>query len=124
MPLKRFNFQAGIKREGTAYNNEGAFYDASFIRWRSGRAEKMGGWVKKYNEATATFIGLCRKIHQWVNLSNQRYIALGTSKKLYQVLGDSFTDVTPLRTTTSAGDVTFAATNGSSTLTVTDSSNK
>ena len=42
MPLKRFNFQAGIKREGTAYNNEGAFYDASFIRWRSGRAEK---WV-------------------------------------------------------------------------------
>ena len=47
MPLKRFNFQAGIKREGTAYNNEGAFYDASFIRWRSGRAEKMGGWVKK-----------------------------------------------------------------------------
>ena len=45
MPLKRFNFQAGIKREGTAYNNEGAFYDASFIRWRSGRAEKMGGWV-------------------------------------------------------------------------------
>lgn len=122
MPLKRFNFQAGIKREGTAYNNEGAFYDASFIRWRSGRAEKMGGWVKKYNEATSTFIGLCRKIHQWVNLSNQRYIALGTSKKLYQVLGDSFTDVTPLRTTTSAGDVTFAATNGSSTLTVTDSS--
>ena len=70
MPLKRFNFQAGIKREGTAYNNEGAFYDASFIRWRSGRAEKMGGWVKKYNEATSTFIGLCRKIHQWVNLSN------------------------------------------------------
>ena len=122
MPLKRFNFQAGIKREGTAYNNEGAFYDASFIRWRSGRAEKMGGWVKKYNEATSTFIGLCRKIHQWVNLSNQRYIALGTSKKLYQVLGDSFTDVTPLRTTTSAGDVTFAATDGSSTLTVTDSS--
>ena len=79
-------------------------------------------WETKYNEATSTFIGLCRKIHQWVNLNNQRYIALGTSKKLYQVLGDSFTDVTPLRTTTSAGDVTFAATNGSSTLTVTDSS--
>ena len=33
-----------------------------------------------------------------------------------------FNDVTPIRTTTSAGDVTFSATNGSSAITVTDTS--
>ena len=34
--------------------------------------------------------------------------------------GATFNDVTPLRLTTGAGDATFAATNGSSTITVTE----
>ena len=41
--------------------------------------------------------------------------------KYYINEGGGYNDITPLRVTTSAGDVTFAATNGSSTLTVTDS---
>ena len=45
----------------------------------------------------------------------------GTNLKFYITEGNSYKDVTPLRSTTSAGDVTFAASNGSSTLTVTDS---
>ena len=34
--------------------------------------------------------------------------------------GDAYFDVTPIRETTAAGDVTFSAVNGSSTLTVAD----
>ena len=48
-------------------------------------------------------------------------MGLGTRFKLYIQEGTSYNDITPIRSTTSAGDVTFAATDGSSTITVTDS---
>tara|TARA_R110002073_G_scaffold160868_1_gene316481 strand:- start:4173 stop:5888 length:1716 start_codon:yes stop_codon:yes gene_type:complete len=44
----------------------------------------------------------------------------GTHLKYYIELGGGYHDITPLRETTAAGDVTFAAVNGSSTLTITD----
>ena len=112
--LKRFNFKPGIYKEGTAYSNEGRFYDGSFVRFRSGKPEKMGGWQKKF---TSSFVGVCRKIKQWVSLAGIRYIGLGTTKKTYVVSGNVFNDVTPIRLTTSAGDPTFSASDGSSTIT-------
>jgi hypothetical protein len=118
MTLKRFNFQSGIHKEGTAYSNEGRFFDAGFIRFRSGRPEKMGGWVKKYQNS---FVGVCRKIKQWAANNGIRYIGLGTTKKTYIISGNSFVDITPIRLTSGAGDPTFSASNGSSTLTVTES---
>jgi len=45
---------------------------------------------------------------------------VGTNLKYYLEEGGAFSDITPLRQTTASGDVTFAATNGSSTLTITD----
>lgn len=42
--------------------------------------------------------------------------------KVLHKAGTDFKDVTPIRQTTSAGDVTFSATNGSSVITVTDTS--
>ena len=97
MGLQRFNFKSGIYKEGTAYSNEGRFFDGNFIRFRSGFPEKMGGWVKRY---TNSFIGRCRKIKQWVSLTGTKYIGLGTTKKTYVIQGDTFVDVTPLRATT------------------------
>ena len=47
---------------------------------------------------------------------------MGTNEKYYVLYGGAYYDITPLRATTSAGDVTFSATNGSSTITVTDTS--
>ena len=40
--------------------------------------------------------------------------------KYYIEEGQTFNDITPIRSTTGAGDVTFSATNGSTTITVTD----
>ena len=111
MTLKRFNFQSGIHKEGTAYSNEGRFFDAGFIRFRAGRPEKMGGWVKKYQNS---FVGVCRKIKQWAANNGLRYIGLGTTKKTYIISGNSFIDVTPIRLTSGAGDPTFSASDGSS----------
>jgi hypothetical protein len=48
------------------------------------------------------------------------YVGLGTSEKYYVSEGSVPQDITPLRATTAAGDVTFAATNGSAILTVSD----
>jgi hypothetical protein len=47
-------------------------------------------------------------------------LGVGTHLKFYIDEGGAFNDVTPLRSTTSAGEITFAATNGSSTITITD----
>jgi hypothetical protein len=45
---------------------------------------------------------------------------IGTTWKYYAEEGDSYNDITPIRSTTSAGDVTFAATDGSSIITISD----
>ena len=120
MPFVRYNFNPGINKEGTAYSNEGGWYDANFVRFRSGRPEKIGGWEKRNSN---TFLGTARKIHQWAALDSDLFVSVGTHKKLYVLQGSSYYDITPLRSTTSAGDVTFAkVANDDATINVTDSS--
>ena len=50
-----------------------------------------------------------------------RYLGIGTTSKYYVDSGGNYNDVTPIRATTTNG-ITFAATNGSSVITATDSS--
>ena len=119
MPFAKFKFKPGINKEGTNYSNENGWFDADKIRFRKGRPEKIGGW-EKYS--SNTFQGTCRKIHVYKDIEQSQYKILGTHKKLYALEGDVYNDITPIRSTTSAGDVTFAATNGSSTITATDTS--
>ena len=119
MPLSKFIFTPGINKEGTDYTAEGGWFDGNLVRFRKGFPEKIGGW-QKYIQSS--YEGTGRKLHGWVNLEGTKLLGLGTRFKLYIQEGTTYNDVTPIRSTTSAGDVTFAATNGSSTLTVTDSS--
>ena len=56
----------------------------------------------------------------WVALDATKYLGIGTNLKYYIADGGQYNDITPIRNTTGAGDVTFAATNGSSVITVTD----
>ena len=119
MPYSKVQFRPGINREGTAYSNEGGWFDCNLIRFRDGRVEKFGGWEKL---TESTYLGTARALHNWISLGGTKYLGIGTHLKYYIKLGLLFYDVTPLRLTTSAGDVTFSATNGSSTITVTDSS--
>ena len=46
MPLQKFLFKPGINKEGTAYSNEGGWFDSNLIRFRKGLPEKIGGWSK------------------------------------------------------------------------------
>lgn len=119
MPLNKFVFRPGVNREGTSYDEEGGWFDANLIRFKNGRAQKIGGWAK---DTLDTFLGKARALHAWVSLEGTKYLGTGTTWKYYIKQGSNFDDVTPLRATTSAGDVTFSATNGDATLTVTDAS--
>jgi len=68
-------------------------------------------------------LGTGRSILTWTALDGTIYTGSGTNLKYYVVRGGSINDITPLRETTTAGAVTFAATNGSSVITVSDTSN-
>ncbi len=118
MPFAKFQFKAGIDREGTNYTNAGGWFDASLVRFRKGFVEKIGGWTKQ--NATA-FLGTCRKLFPWISLEGSKYLFVGTHLKTYILEGTTLNDVTPIRATTTNG-ITFAATDGSATITATDSS--
>jgi len=117
MPISKINFRPGIMREGTSYSNEGGWFDVNKVRFKAGLPQKIGGWVK---DNPNTFLGTCRALLSWIDLAGTKYLGLGTTFKYYIELGNTFNDITPLRNTTSAGDVTFSASNGSSEITVAD----
>ena len=117
MPLTKLQFKPGIISDITSYSNEGGFVDGDKVRFRFGFPEKFGGWSKY---TTSTYEGTARRLHNWVSLDGSDFLGVGTELKYYIEEGQTFNDITPIRNTTSAGDVTFAATNGSATITVTD----
>ena len=129
MPIQKLALRPGVNRESTSYANEGGYYASNKIRFRSGQAEKIGGWTadtgannSTLKPTTGTLWGVARSIWNWLNLAGYNLLSVGTNLKFYIQNGTNGTsyDVTPLRNTTTAGEVTFAASNGSKTITVTD----
>lgn len=117
MPLAKLQFRPGINRESTSYANEGGWFDCDKVRFHQGYPEKFGGW-EKYS--SSTYLGTARALHNWVALDGSNFMGVGTELKYYVEEGGGYNDITPIRSTTSAGDVTFSATNGSTTITVSD----
>lgn len=109
MPLTKLQFEPGLNRETTGYANQGGWWDSDKVRFRSGYAEKIGGWqnaaIDRY------YLGMCRGIHPWTALDGNEYIGWGTSQKYYILASGTFYDITPIRETTAAGALTFAAAN-------------
>ena len=106
MPLTKLQFRPGINRETTSYSNEGGWFDMDKVRFRFGFPEKIGGWIKQSSNA---FLGTCRALHPWLALDGSNYLGVGTHLKYYINEGGGYNDITPIRTTTAAGDVTFLA---------------
>lgn len=118
MPLQKLQLKPGVNRENTVYTSEGGWFDCDKIRFRQGYPEKIGGWQRI---SSTTFEGICRSLLNWITLGSINLLGVGTNLKFYLEEGGAYNDITPIRSTTSAGDVTFSATNGSSTISVTDS---
>ena len=117
MVLQKLEFRPGINTELPDYANENGWTDGDKIRFRVGYPEKIGGWAKKGDNQ---FIGAARAMKQWTTLDRDNLIGIGTSLKYFIEDGGVFYDITPIRETTGAGDVTFSASQGSSVITVSD----
>ena len=117
MALTKLVFRPGINRETTAYANEGGWWDGNLVRFRAGKPESIGGWTRY---TLAPLLGTGRSLLTWTAIDGSVYTGCGTNLKYYILSGGSVNDITPIRATTAPGGVTFAATNGSSTITVTD----
>jgi len=118
MPLQKLSFKPGVNREKTRYANENGWYECNKIRFRQQLPEKIGGWQRISGNS---FQGVCRSLWAWVTLIGTKLVGVGTHLKFYIERGGAYYDITPIRATTTNA-ATFAATNGSTTITVTDNS--
>ena len=119
MAYFRLALKPGIDKQNTEYGAEGGWIDGDYIRFRYGLPEKLGGWTS-FAQQTTYLVGVITDIITWNSLSGAPYLMVGTNKKLYVFQGGLWVDITPIRETTAPGAVTFAATNGSNIVTVTD----
>lgn len=121
MSYLRLFLKPGIDKQNTEYGAEGGWIDGDYIRFRYGLPEKLGGWTP-FNGVNTYLIGVVSELFTWNSLNGTPHTIIGTNRKLYVSSGGAWADITPLRSTTGAGDVTFAASNGSNIITVTDAS--
>lgn len=118
MPLKKLLLKPGVNKENTRYTNENGWYISEKVRFRQGTPEKIGGWVR-LADSPSTFIGVCRSLWNWVTLGFQNLMGVGTNQKYYIEQEADYYDITPIRSTVTLTNP-FTATDGSSTITVTD----
>jgi hypothetical protein len=119
MPLKKLMFKPGVNRGVTRYTNEGGWYECDKVRFNKGFPETIGGWQRISDKA---FLGVCRSLWSWVTIGGADLVGVGTHLKFYLENGAEYNDITPIRSTTSAGDATFSASNGDATIVVTEAS--
>lgn len=118
MPLKKFQPRPGVNKENTRYVNENGWYDSEKVRFRQGTPEKIGGWLRI---STATFLGICRSLWNWVTLIGDNLVGVGTNLKFYIEKGGAYYDITPIRDTATLSNPFYIAPPGpSTTVLVTD----
>jgi hypothetical protein len=118
MPLQKILFKPGVNRENTRYTTEGGWYECDKVRFRQGNPEVIGGWEPL---SLSAFLGVCRSLWNWVTLTSQNLIGVGTNLKFYIENGGVYNDITPIRVTTTLGTDPFTG-NGTTTVTVTANS--
>jgi hypothetical protein len=116
MPLQKILFKPGVNRENTRYTTEGGWYECDKIRFRQGNPEIIGGWQRI---SSATFLGICRSLGNWVLLDGRNILGVGTNLKFYLGNGGAYYDITPIRDTVTLTNP-FNTTINSTTVLVTD----
>ena len=116
MPLVQYGFKPGIDKQNTSVGAEQRWVDSDNVRFRYGLPEKVGGWSSLVSD---TIVGATRKLHAFVDLDGNRYVAIGTDKFLLLYFEGQLFDITPVKSTITAA--TLATTNGSAICTLTTS---
>lgn len=116
MPWMKLKFAPGIVKDSTRYAADSTWYDGNLVRFRNGLPEAWRGW--QGIQSSFEFEGACRSMHRWTDLSTFTWVSYGTNSHFYVTSDDIINDVTPY-TDTTLGTDPFAATNGSTVVTVT-----
>jgi len=111
-----FTFKPGIDKQDTSAGAENRWVDSDNVRFRYGLPEKVGGWSSL---VTNSIVGVSRKLHAFVDLNGNRYVAIGTDKFLLLYFEGQLFDITPLKSTLSSS--TIATVNASAVCTITTS---
>lgn len=119
MAYFRLNLAPGIDKQNTEYGAEGGWTNCDNVRFRYGLPEKIGGWVN-FEGNEIYLVGMVSEVFTWTSLAGVPHVIVGTDRKLYVSANGVWNDITPIRDTTTAGAVTFAAVDGSATITVSD----
>ena len=121
MALTQIKFAPGIDKQDTSVGAVGRWVDSDNVRFRYGLPEKIGGWSSLLNQ---TMVGVARKQLPFVDNTGNRYVAIGTDKFLLIYFEGQLFDITPFKSDNDGTQQQFltssvAATNGSTTITVT-----
>lgn len=100
--LRVLEMRPGINKDQTEYLAEGGWVDCDHIRWRNGRPEKIGGWVREtvsqYSDTqNKLFTGVAREMLAWIALDGRKFLAVGTHRRAELFTDGRIFDITPLR---------------------------
>jgi len=97
----KLKFQPGVVSDVTTYTDGNGWASSNLVRFKTGLPQSIGGWQKYSNN---TFLGTCRSLHNWSELSGAVYLGVGTHLKFYIEEGGSYNDITPIYATSSLTD--------------------
>lgn len=118
--LVRLRPTPGFNTMMTQTQNTNGWSDCNLVRWRQGLVEKLGGWVRLFNDGADGFI---RRMNAWQDLSNNHDLLLGTDAGAQLYINDTLFPVTFVTRSASGGLegtalASFTVTNGSAVVTV------
>ena len=117
MALIDFNIKPGIDKQDTEVGAENRWIDSDNSRFRYGLPEKVGGWSSLISDS---IVGVSRKLHAFVDLNGNRYVAIGTDKFLLLYFEGQLFDITPIKTPLASS--TIATVQNSAVCTITTGS--
>ena len=115
-PLK---IRPGTNTEATPLLLEAGWSLSQLIRFFGGIIQKIGGWQRLTSQK---FMGICRGMIAWADLTGVPYIMIGTNTNLYVYYSGQLYDVTPIRRTSNLAN-SLSTVIGTNVVTITDTGN-
>ena len=118
MPYGAVQLIPGIDIERTPTALKTGISQSQLIRFRSGLAQKYGGWQSIYGNAVP---GVPRELHAWQDLNNTDHLGIGTTAGLFVLTNGNLQTIVP-RSQTDNVAVNFSTVATTTTVTIVDAS--
>ncbi len=116
MPFRTLRLKPGVTLEQSLTLNQFQLSASNLIRFYGSLVQKLGGWAAV---TTQTFVGTCRGLHGWADITGNAYMAIGTDQRLQVLASGVISDITPVVETDNPG-VAFSTTSGQSAVSIGD----